>query len=69
MATNNETKSPMWVKVNKGEEFTEDVLFATREDLIEKGRFSNMIYAAKCHAPEDGYCLVYESLTKLPIED
>lgn len=68
MATNNETKSPMWVKVNKGDVFTQDVLFATEEEL-NNCRFSNMIYGVNCKAPDNGYCLSYESLANLPIEN
>ena len=61
-------KSPMWVKVNKGEEFPEDVFFATKESL-ENGRIpSNMVHGKGCKAPENGYCLAYESITKIPIE-
>lgn len=61
-------KSPMWVKVNKGEEFPEDVFFAT-QDSLENGRIpSNMVYGKGCKAPENGYCLAYNSITKIPIE-
>jgi len=61
-------KSPMWVKVNKGEKFPEDVFFATKESF-ETGRIpSNMVYGKDCKAPENGYCLSYESITKIPIE-
>ena len=68
METNKEIKMPTWVKVKKGDEFTEDVFFATHEDLVEKGRYSNMLYGKGCHATEDGYILSRESLTKIPIE-
>ena len=62
-------KIPMWVKVKKGDVFTEDVFFATHEDLVENGRIpSNMVYGKGCKAPENGYCLAYESITKIPIE-
>lgn len=63
----NESITPKWVKVSKFETFTEDVLFATKEDL-ERGRFCNIIYSKGCKADEDGYYLQYESLVNLPIE-
>ena len=37
-------KSPMWVKVNKGEEFPEDVFFATQESFETDRIPSNMVY-------------------------
>lgn len=63
----NNSSTPKWVKVSKGETFTEDVLFATKEDL-ERGRFCNIIHSKGCKADEDGYYLQYESLVNLPIE-
>lgn len=68
MDNNKEVTTPMWVKVKKDDIFTEEVFFATYEDLVKIGRFSNMLYGKGCKAPEDGYILTRESLTKLPIE-
>lgn len=65
--SSNSSNTPKWVKVKKGEKFTEDVLFATKEE-IEKGHFCNIIHSKGCKAQEDGYYLQYESLVNLPIE-
>lgn len=60
-------KRPKWVKMKKGDEFKEQVMFATAKDL-EDGLVSNMIYSKGCTAPEDGYCISFEDIINLPIE-
>ena len=66
MNTNN-SNVPKWVKVSKGETFTEDVLFATEEGLQSKN-FCNIIHGKGCKAQEDGYYLPYNLLANLPKE-
>jgi hypothetical protein len=67
-ADENPKEEPLkWAKVNKGDEFTDDVLFATKSNL-ESGHVSNMIHGKGCHAPEDGYCISFNKIIKIQIE-
>lgn len=67
-ADENPKEQPLkWLKINKGDEFKEDCLFATKENL-EKGKVSNMIYSKTCKAREDGYFIPFRMIVNAQVE-